>query len=334
MGFHLLMQKMVIWALLAVLIISTLSAVNGKEVNLRGEDGNKLGNGSVPTIDLGRGLFSNPADPSQYLSPNPPSKPDNESNATQGTAESYDNVSASLMTTFKMTSYVKGTSDSEKHTRFSEWRVIDDGMYQKAKQTSSAPEGRLEEDRIIGYGTLFTGSTELNSTARSELVLKDQVSFQGRDYNERSAYLNNDELIRNSFQSTSLDKNSRYAGVFDGYLYDEFFNDELTAAHFNMSNSFALEAKNEGKITLDMIAGLHGNYRDLSQEYIGSFDISITTNSTNNSALKRDEDAWLPCCSEGNETLPIYSEINSRWVRPNATQVFDCTCSNLQSKDI
>ena len=109
---------------------------------MRGEDGNKLGNGSVPTIDLGRGLFSNPADPSQYLSPNPSSKPDKSSDGELKATT----MLARLMSWFKMTSYVKGTSDSEKQQRFSEWRVIDDGMYQKAKQTS-APEGRLEEGR-------------------------------------------------------------------------------------------------------------------------------------------------------------------------------------------
>ncbi len=320
-------------SLLFIILIVQLSG--GSSVTISGNGSS--GNGLVPFINTARPPTYSPLDPSQYQTPIPPTIPDQgKSDSSKSNLNSNGTINESDQAPigFTMISMVKGTSGNDILSGFSEWRSIDDGMGQKTKQASSASEGTLKESKAIFFTTSDSTSTTANSS-RSAILFNDQIEFNGTAYHDRAIFLNNGERLRNSFESASITKSSTYRGMFDSLDQNE---DELTTkSHINTSTRYRLSTRNVGVIKFDRMTKPDGLAKtpeeEISVEYIGKFAFDMNINNSQSWVYSGESDDWLPCCSyDGNSTLPTYDEISSKWLGPSATEVFDCTCPNLQSK--
>ena len=271
----------------------------------------------LPTVDTKSPSHPNPLDPSQYEHPNLPTSPHNPSTSSSST-NSYTNASSSPSLRFSMTSWVAGSSidSSSRGAGFSEWKYLNDGDDFKAKLTSSALYGNLDESRVIRFSKDQQASDTLNETT-AVMLLQDQIKFLGNFYNELGIYSNNGDVVRNSFTAGAISKNSTYYGGFDDYR----MTDENETGHFRKSTIYNLDSRSVGIANLALISESKNDTYEISEQYSGSIALAIKFKNDLNVTYDREKDEWLPCCNSG---LADMQGQDRQYY--NASKIFDCTC--------
>lgn len=279
--------------------------------------------GTIPTINPRQVSLPSPRDPSQYDHPKVPILP-NPSDSSNKSGSNYLNVTSSPTIQFRMTSNVKGSSigSPARGAGFSQWRYMQDGDgLLKAKQTSSALYGNLDETRqIVFLNDKQESSTENISTAL--ILSQDQIRFFGASYRDNVNYLNEGDLVRNSFESGNISKNSTYLGWFEDYN----MNDENETGHLRTSTLYNINSINVGISNLDLISRSENGSTEIftSEQYTGEIALRINFRNNLNMTFIREKDNWLPCGYSG--FVDMYGKDRGY---SNASNIFDCTCSKL-----
>jgi hypothetical protein len=291
-------MKRRVWALLLLILINAyiFPLSIGSVVKIGGEDVISVPGGPAPIIDVTNPTIPSPQDPSKYEVPIPPTitpidggSPSSNSNAS--TASTNANGTAALK--FNMISSVSGSSLSKNGIFFSEWRYLNDGDQEfNAKQSSSARNGTLSESKDISFYRDLLGDTSENART-SLLAFRDQIRFTGRSYEEKAQYLNKGDLVRNSFSSGDISKNSAYVGRFEDHKKYDYPSNE---SYFNQSTRFLLSTVNVGITRLDLRSANSSNSAGISEMFQGAIALNINFNSSLRYADKNKSSYLLPCC--------------------------------------
>jgi len=311
--------------LLALLFSVTFVGISGgSTIEVVGGGGGSDGSGPIPTINTRPASWPSPRDPIQYEPPSIPiiPNPSDSSNESEG---SYFIEASAPTIQFSMTSNVTGTSlgGPASGAAFSQWSCLQDNDGSlRAKKTSSALHGSIDEARqIVFLADIQETSTEYLNTAL--MLSRDQIRFSGSSYRDRVNYLNEGDLVRTSFESSNISKDSTYVSWFENYSMD----DSNETGHLRMSTLYNLDLKNAGVANLDLISRSENSSQEIvsSQQYIGDIAIRLDFKNSINSTFIREEDDWLPCCYRG---FPDTYWENRKY--PNISDIFDCTCSSYK----
>jgi hypothetical protein len=199
---------------------------------------------------------------------------------------------------------------------FSEWRYLigDDDF--KARQTSSALYGNLDESRVIRVSKDQQASDILN-VSTAVMLSQDQIKFVGKSYNDLAIYSNKGDVVRNSFSAGAISKNSTYIGGFEDYR----MSDENETGHFRKSTIYNLDSRSVGITNLALISESENNTYEISEQYSGEIALAIKFKNNLNVTYDREKDEWLPCCNSG--LADIQGQDRQYY---NASKIFDCTC--------
>ena len=310
--------------LLALLFSVTFAGISsGSAINVVGGSGGSDGSGSIPTINPRPASWPSPRDPIQYDPPNIPIIPDPSDSSNE--SEGIDFIETSSPTIqFSMTSNVTGTSRGgpARGAAFSQWSCLQDNDGSlRAKKTSSALYGSIDEARqIVFLSDIQETSTEYLNTAL--MLSRDQVRFSGSSYRERVNYLNEGDLVRPSFESSNISKDSTYISWFENY---SMMDDSNETGHLRMSTLYNLDLKNAGITNLDLISRSENSSQEIvtSQQYIGDIAIRLNFKNTVNRTFNREKDDWLPCCYG---RFPDTYWQNRKY--SNISDIFDCKCGS------
>ena len=264
------MAKWVLGVLFAVFLIfiSVIGLSCANRVVIIGGGSNVISE-PLPTIDTKPTSHPNPLDPRQYELPNLPIIP-HSSSTNPSSMNNYTNENSSPSLVFSMTSRVVGSSigSPSRGAGFSVWKYLKGDDDFKAKQTSSALYGNLDESSVIRLSK-NQGASDILKKSAAVILSQDQIKFLGNSYNDLAIYSNKGDVVRNSFSSGAISKNSTYFGGFEDYR----MSDENETGHFRKSTIYNLDSRSVGIANLALTS--ENDTYEISEQYSGEIALYL-----------------------------------------------------------
>jgi|GEM_PF-3029893 len=272
---------------LLILLLSVISTCENVTIiggeNVIADNTTTIGNSHAPAyrIDGRSHTITEYRDPSKYKAPEVPIVVPSSNNTSK------ENLNPGYVTTevssvvFTHTGLANGTGT------YSEWRSMKDIEGAKVKQSSYTNGGELYEEREDIFVSDYSDAGSVR-----ELYTRNYLSFQGGTYNERECYRPDEGLIYNTFRVGEIVKESRYLNLVTHILPDKY-NPYVSLETKNSSAEYRINTRFLGH---SILKTRFTNNTEISEEYVGLFNIDRTISSFNRSRNLSLQDTWLPCC--------------------------------------
>jgi len=270
-------------ALLCLVCICTGAEIqSGNSVQVIGAGSG--GSGGQPPVALGQPIppstIKIPFNPNQleipvvYIpTPNPPGPSPSNNNLT-----GFESASSTPVI-FRTTSDVNGTGS------FSQWASMSYLDF-RAKQTSSAIYGNLAQSKDLTFAK--EASLSDTSTYRAAVLSsRDSVLFSGNSYSENNNYLNDKDILHETFNAGAINKNANFLG----FLMVSTENDSVQTSEYRRVMNHDVDTRFVGTSSYDAKI----NDSIISQDYNGYMSLKRSLRSNLSSYNTSIEDDELPC---------------------------------------